>query len=1192
MFIRQDPRIIAYYQPIRPTDKAIEGKGLFMTWAFNFGLLLLTLWSSLSFAESSLSWFEKIRYLEFGKLERREIQNGILDLSSMKDDSYWGVSGTVLFFPGELLSPESFQGEGQWDALIEEKKPILVEINNKHLQNSLNPSLANFGTFAIKFTSVKRQRLGIALGQFYHPIALYIVDPQQSIEIRRHGLVTPDPEKNRQLQLLRLPANTIDLTGDSYLIAHVSSPAFDETKSPNFSSFRIGPENYMDRELKTIAFFFSAIVGCFFLASIFYGFIFIFRRQDRSSLYLCLYAFISFFMASISFFELPVESTTFSKIFSLANIIGYVCIQFFTAEKIRPFLSLKMSNLLFITIFLACTASILAQVLSLNELKKIIYILTFIGTFYLIGLTIVLGLRHRINGTEYFIIGAVISCIFQYSVVRVILFGLNEGYGFSIILANLSMTIALALANAKDFAMTYQNSEGLRKDLQGLLKEVQEKEQARTLFFKNTSHELRTRLNGIIGFMQLIAQNRYGSIPQAADQQLQKCIRLAISLKNQVNTILDLAKAKKGNLALSNSAIPLVSLISEADDLAAGLLLKRPDLSFKSHALWNPNQSQFIGDKEKLSAILRNLLGNAFKFSDPLRPNAVELTLKREGTHLHIIVTDSGIGIPAEHQDKIFEEFQQIAGDARRAYEGTGLGLAMVRDFVKLMDGHIQVESEPGRGSRFTIDLPEQKQVHFQQPKEMAAVSLETIVTPPTLPGPSAEPVKVEAKGRLLVVDDNEMNCEVLKDLLEPEGFVVTTVLDGQEALRIMRREHPDLLLLDMMMPYFSGEDVIKAMQSDQLLKDIPVILITARASDDDRLFGLSLGADDYLAKPIHHEELLFRVKNILHRLDTKQKLVAAEEGQKLAHLGRLMQEYSHELKNVFQMDAFRLNETAQICEKILVRTPLQGPEWAQAAQLFSQEQYLPADQVRFSDLPYTENQQNQSKVLRSVRVNLSLIDMDGQTRLKIWHELLKLSPQEQEECEQTLYIVRNFLVMQHQTLYASELVRNILEYSWANSAEEDASTQVVMENVYRLIRPRLQRLGITMERPTLDHSIAMNQGQLMQVMLNLISNACDAVEPLDKDQKWIRISISEVQDRIVIRCANGGKPLTPEIAETMLQDSWSSKGKNGFGLGLGISLRLIQKAQGLLEINSEASHPEITLSLGSKASMGRRKTA
>jgi DNA-binding response OmpR family regulator len=442
------------------------------------------------------------------------------------------------------------------------------------------------------------------------------------------------------------------------------------------------------------------------------------------------------------------------------------------------------------------------------------------------------------------------------------------------------------------------------------------------------------------------------------------------------------------------------------------------------------------------------------------------------------------------------------------------------------------------------------------------------------------------------VVDDNEMNCEVLKDLLEPEGFVVTTVLDGQEALRIMRREHPDLLLLDMMMPYFSGEDVIKAMQSDQLLKDIPVILITARASDDDRLFGLSLGADDYLAKPIHHEELLFRVKNILHRLDTKQKLVAAEEGQKLAHLGRLMQEYSHELKNVFQMDAFRLNETAQICEKILVRTPLQGPEWAQAAQLFSQEQYLPADQVRFSDLPYTENQQNQSKVLRSVRVNLSLIDMDGQTRLKIWHELLKLSPQEQEECEQTLYIVRNFLVMQHQTLYASELVRNILEYSWANSAEEDASTQVVMENVYRLIRPRLQRLGITMERPTLDHSIAMNQGQLMQVMLNLISNACDAVEPLDKDQKWIRISISEVQDRIVIRCANGGKPLTPEIAETMLQDSWSSKGKNGFGLGLGISLRLIQKAQGLLEINSEASHPEITLSLGSKASMGRRKTA
>ena len=283
-------------------------------------------------------------------------------------------------------------------------------------------------------------------------------------------------------------------------------------------------------------------------------------------------------------------------------------------------------------------------------------------------------------------------------------------------------------------------------------------------------------------------------------------------------------------------------------------------------------------------------------------------------------------------------------------------------------EGQIKVDSQSGIGSRFEIELPEQSEIQPAQSTERVARGIESIRVESQLPTAILKTEKVLSQGRLLVVDDNEMNCEVLKDLLEQEGFSVQTAPHGQEALRIMRREHPDLLLLDMMMPYFSGEDVIKAMQADNLLQDIPVILITARASEDDRLFGLSLGADDYLAKPIHHEELLFRVRNILHRLDARQKQVVAEEGQKMAQLGRLMQEYSHELKNVFQMDAFRSEEIPQACEKILARIPFQSPNWSVAARKISHEQYLPAESVRLSNLSVDNINQSQKKILRSLR--------------------------------------------------------------------------------------------------------------------------------------------------------------------------------------------------------------------------------
>lgn len=1129
-------------------------------------LILLLNLQAIGIAESAIampspSWFDRIRYLRFGNEKLLTLADPVLDLSQLKDNEYWYVDGKVWFFPGEFLPPDELLQPGAWDKILAQRKPLLLDINNSWFQNGHNPADFNFGSYVLKVRSPASRRLAFGPYNVYHPARFYIVDSRKVQEIRSFGQPDPDPNRNHQQSVMCCPLNFFDVDSDFFIVTHASTPISDAAKTTNFSSFFIGPENYLFQQMRITFALMGCLIGCFFLAGTFYGFIYSFRRRDRSSLYLSLFASLAFFLSVQTFVDLPLDPKHIGKIWTLFNLLAMACLQFFILEKIGPFIQAKTRKLCFYSVPIGCLAGILTSLLSLDDISGIIYLVLMLANTVLMGLVIVMGMRHRINGTMFFAAGALVCSIFQYSIVHISLFNLNEDPGNAVTLANLAMVLALALVNAKDFAITYQSSERMRQELQVLLQEVQEKEQARTLFFQNTSHELRTPLNGIIGFMQLLTQGRYGKLPAAADVQLQKCIRLAISLKNQVNSILDLAKSKKGRLTLNSSSITIKDLIDETEDLAAGLLLKRADFSFQCTCEWQTLLSQFIGDREKIATILRNLVGNAFKFADPVRPNRVELSLTREGGWLHIVVSDTGIGIPVQYQERIFEEFKQVEDDSRRAYEGSGLGLAIVREFVKLMGGEVRLESEHGKGSRFFVSIPEQKEIHLQKPAEVALGNIDSKIKLSKI-GPAANSLPSQAaKGHILVVDDNEMNCDVLRDILQHQGYQVSTVLDGQEALRFMRREHPDLLLLDMMMPLFSGEDVIKAMKEDSLLQDIPVILITARASDDDRLFGLSLGADDYLAKPIHHEELLFRVQNLLLRLEIRQKMVEAEEGQKLSQLGHLMNDFSLELKNVFQLYSFTTHDIPKACERILRYLPIRLPEWNEASRLIASEQQLLTVSTQFSDLSFTDAAQEQSETLKSLRGSLDLVDMHAASRRKIWQLLLILSPDQQEECEQVLYIVRNFLVMKNQTIHAMELVENILEYSKGGDGHLQASTQAVLDAIVRLVRPRLLRLGIRMDVIGHDSYVAMNPGHLMQVMLNLVSHAMDTMQGLGPDAKWIRISVSATEDRTVIRCANGAA-VTPKDLVT--------------------SLRLLQKAHASLDIDGESPQPELVLRIPS----------
>jgi signal transduction histidine kinase len=732
---------------------------------------------------------------------------------------------------------------------------------------------------------------------------------------------------------------------------------------------------------------------------------------------------------------------------------------------------------------------------------------------------------------------------------------------------NLAFILAQSVLVGRAFARSFSENERL-------LLEVREKEKSRTVFFHNTSHELRTPLNGIIGFLELLINGRYGELSSEATIQLQKCVRLAHSLKNQVNTILDLAKSRKGTLELSNSHFRLGDLINEAQDLAEGLLLKFKHTEFDLEVESGLGAATWVGDYGKLATILRNLLGNAFKFAQPGRANRVSLRIRIQDQRLLLEVRDTGIGIPKGQEAQVFEEFKQVEGDARRAYEGTGLGLSMVRDICRLMGGRVEVDSVFGQGSLFRVTIPRQTTIHLTTTPE--PVEGQKSGALPLLAARTATaPELALKKGHILVVDDNEINCEVLRDLLLGDGYDVSVAHGGAEALQKARSSPPDLMLLDMMMPQMSGEDVLLEMKKDSTLEDIPVILVTARASDDDRIFGLSLGADDYLAKPIQHEELSFRVRNLLKRIEIIHKMDAIEERERMAQLGEMMRELSHELKNLFQLGKLDRESIQDSSLCTLGLLPLQGKAWNEACQSLCRGQHL--EEIDLQQLPFQKPEDASNKNLRSLRFILAGLPLEAGARQELWQQLSQLTFEQQTTCELVLTLVRSYQLLEQQAHHAAELVVSILDYSRSSQHLGACRLDEVWNTLHRLIHPRLRKHRIEIRPGDLALTLPIHAAHLMQILLNLLGNAVDAMQAMPVDQRWIAITATQ-GERLEVLVENAGSPIPRDLQDHLFERGVSSKGTSGSGLGLFIARKLMQRASGQIRYDSRAVHPRFVL--------------
>ena len=648
--------------------------------------------------------------------------------------------------------------------------------------------------------------------------------------------------------------------------------------------------------------------------------------------------------------------------------------------------------------------------------------------------------------------------------------------------------IAAGLANARAYEEAKQRAEALA-----------ELDRAKTLFFTNVSHEFRTPLTLIMSPLE----EMLGSAAQFAPLDREKLVvalRNGTRLLKLVNTLLEFSRMEAGREEAEFRPTDLRTLtrdvVASFQSLVEGAGLT---LAYELEDLRDP----VYVDREMWEKIVLNLVSNAFKFTFE---GGITVRLRRLDGEIELAVSDTGVGIPEEQTAKIFDRFHRVEATRSRTYEGSGIGLALVRQLVQMHGGEVAATSQLRKGSTFTVTIPSgyahlpQDRVTMDPPESSTGSSAALYLEEARRWGQkaavedgrdSAEFAPAERGAHILLADDNADMRDYIEHLLD-KHYEVEAVADGRLALDAARARRPDLLLTDVMMPNLDGFGLIAELRADPQLRTVPIIVLSARAGEEARVEGMDRGADDYLIKPFSARELFARVRSQLE-LNRMRSQVAMEREQLLnrEREARIAAEEANRSKDEF---------LALLGHEL--RNPL--------APIFTALHLM---ELRKGE----SNDRERAVIMRQANHLARLVD-----------DLLDISR-----------IKRGNVELKKESLEIASVVAKAIEMASP------------------LIEGRMHSLAVTV--PSRGLRVSADPARLTQAIANLLTNAAKYTEPAGR----IEISARRDGDEIELRVRDNGIGMTPELVAHVFDLFFQGtqgidRSRGGLGIGLSIVRNLV----------------------------------
>ncbi|HEX5887278.1 MAG TPA: ATP-binding protein [Pyrinomonadaceae bacterium] len=440
----------------------------------------------------------------------------------------------------------------------------------------------------------------------------------------------------------------------------------------------------------------------------------------------------------------------------------------------------------------------------------------------------------------------------------------------------LTTQISTTVANARAYEEERRRAESLA-----------ELDRAKTAFFSNVSHEFRTPLTLMLGPVADLLGELDGEVSAEQRERLDIAYRNGLRLQKLVNTLLDFSRIEAGRVQASYEATDLASLTAElASNFRSACERAGIELVVDCPSLGEP----IYVDPDMWEKVVLNLVSNAFKFTFA---GSIEVKLRKSAENVELTVRDTGVGIPPEELPKVFERFHRVPVSRGRTQEGSGIGLALVRELVKLHGGSVSVESALGEGTLFTVSVPRGEdhlpQERINAVRTLTSTSLgaapfvsEALRWLPPTPGndgdSSAAALQTaqresgdERRFHILLADDNADMRDYVSRLLS-DRYEVHAVADGQAAWNAIQKRVPDLVLSDVMMPVLDGFELLRRIRATPATQEVPVVLLSARAGEEARIEGLEASADDYIIKPFSARELLATVDAHKKTIDIRRR--------------------------------------------------------------------------------------------------------------------------------------------------------------------------------------------------------------------------------------------------------------------------------------------------------------------------------